>query len=522
MLVPNQNYYPQQLAYQGIPQKLPTNVIAANTAGQQIPATFMAVPSPELMKAYYTPISTPANTVVASNNTKAQPKSVWATADAQKRQNINQMGESYKAFLNNAKTDLSAVNTMIQRAQTEGFQPWPNNNPNRLYQPGEKFYRVTRDRSLQLIVIGKEPITNGFKMVATHIDTPHISLKARPLQDAAGGFATFKTKVHGGIKPHQWTQRNLALVGKVIKKDGSTLNIDIGNKPGEPVFIIPELAPHVDNDQNLKKNLESLNPIVGSNEAYSLDTNAESDISSQVEQILKQNYGITKEDFEFAQLDLVPAENARDVGFDRSLISGYGSDNKTSAYAGMEAMIAATKFNPMPNKTMVLANFGNEEVGSWNSYGAKSDDTRMMMAEIMKYTTGQYDELALKQAFKNSLIVSADVTTGIDPVRPDAEEGTNAAVLGYGPAIAKEGAFTSTPEAAAYFSRMIGDVKTQTHTFNQDVGGGATLGNYLATQNNVDVIDIGVPVIGMHSPTEVISKADLYEFTTALLNYYSR
>ncbi|MGD9580326.1 MAG: hypothetical protein AB7V50_03065 [Vampirovibrionia bacterium] len=509
MLVPNLSYQPQQLTNQTI-QKMPTNVANANTT-----ATPSFMPSAGLLQAYYSPLPAVPK--------KPEVKSIWANSSEQKKQNIQQMGEHFKAFLNNSKTDLTTVDTMVQRAVSEGFQPWPQNDPGRTLVPGEKFFRVNRDRSMQLIVIGKEPISNGFKMVGTHIDSPHISLKPQALQDGAGGFAIFKTKIHGGIKPHQWSQRNLALVGKVIKEDGTTVKIDIGNKPSDPVFIIPELAPHVDNERNGKNPpLENLNPIVGSNEVVSLDGKSESSISDQVERILYANYGLTRNDLKNAQLDLVPASEARDVGFDRSMVSGFGTDNKTSAYAGMEALISSVKYNPVPNKTLVCANFGNEEISSWNNYGAKSDDTRLMMGEIMKYTTGTYDELALKHGFKNSLIVSADVSTAIDPINPGAEDGSNAAKLGYGPAIAIEGQLTATPETTATFNNIIKGTQTQTHTFNQDKGGGGTLGNYIATQNNADVVDIGVPVIGMHSPNEIIHKADLYELTTALQSYFLR
>lgn len=509
MLVPNLSYQPQQLTTKNI-QKAPTNTMATNQPGQTVA---MVAPSAGLLQAYYAPLPIEIK--------QPEVKSIWATASNEKKQNIQQMGEHFKAFLNNSKTDLTTVDTMIQRAASEGFQPWPQNQPTRILNPGEKFFRVNRDRSLQLIVIGQQPISSGFKMVGTHIDTPHIALKPQALQDGAGGFSIFKTKVHGGIKAHQWSQRNLALVGKVIKQDGTTVKIDIGNKPNDPVFIIPELAPHVDpKNEGKNPSLENLTPIVGSNEAVSLDGKTETSISDQVERILFHNYGITRNDLKNAQLDLVPAAQSRDVGFDRSMIAGFGTDNKTSAYAGMEALISALKYNPVPNQTLISANYGNEEIGSWNNYGAKSDDTRMMLAEVMKYTTGSYDELALKQGFKNSLIVSADVSTAIDPVNPGAEDGTNAAKLGYGPAIAKEGQYTSTPEASVAFDNIINGCQTQTHTFNQDTGCGGTLGNYIATQNNADVIDIGVPVIGMHSPNEIVSKADLYELTTALQSYY--
>jgi aspartyl aminopeptidase len=469
------------------------------------------MPDPALMQAYYTQMP--------QLPPRPQVKSVWANANPEKKQKIMLLGEHYKKFLDTAKTDLMAVETMLKRASSEGFQPWPADQPNRLLMPGEKFFRVNRDRSVQFIVIGQEPITTGFKMVATHLDSPHITLKAKPLQDAPGDMAIFKTIIHGGIKPRQWTQRNLALVGKVIRQDGSEVKINIGNKPGDPVFVIPELAIHVDGGKSEIKP-ENLNPIVGTNEPDSLSPGAEGKVSTMVEQLLFQQYGITRDDLIHAQLDLVPADEARDSGFDRSLVSGYGSDDKSAAFAGLEAMISATKQQPIPRKTLISTNFGNEEVSSWNNYGAKSSDTETMIGEILKYTTGRYDHLDMQKAFRNSLIISADVTTAIDPIRPDGEEATNSTKLGFGPSIQKEGKLYSTPEASAKFMNMIRGTQTQTHAFNQDKGGGGTVGLFLSTQHNADVVDFGIPILGMHAPTELVHKADLYELTSALMGYY--
>jgi aspartyl aminopeptidase len=499
---------PQVLNYNGSAQNPPQPVPYGQLISSSQP---LAQPSAGLMQAYYTPMpQLPQKPVV---------KSIMANADPAKRERIFQFGEHYKHFLDSAKTDLSGVEAVVNRAMQEGFQPWPQQQPNRQLIPGEKFFRVNKDRSVQLIVVGREPISNGFKMIGTHIDAPHISLKAKPIQDGAGGMSIFKTIVHGGIKPGQWTQRNLALVGKIVRQDGTVIKVNIGNKPGDPVFVIPELAIHVDGGKsNITK--EALNPIAGSTESINLNPNQEGSISDHVEQILYKHYGVTRDDLVNAQLDLVPANQARDVGFDRALVAGYGSDNKSSVYAANEALFSALKVNPIPEQTLIAAHYGNEEIGSWNGYGARSNDTETMVEEILQYTTGHHNSLAVKNAFKNSLLVSADVTTAIDPVRPDAEEATNSTKIGFGPSIQKDGKTYSTPEASARFMNMIRGTQTQTHAFHQDKGGGGTIGTFLSTNYNADVVDFGVPILGMHSPNEIISKGDLYEFSSALMAYY--
>jgi aspartyl aminopeptidase len=452
-------------------------------------------------------------------------KSLWSQADTEKRNQINTFAEDYKSFLDEAKTDMTAVTEIVKRAKTQGFKPWPEDVPDKPMKAGDKYYRINRDRSVSLVVIGDKPATEGFKLAGAHVDSPHIMLKPNALQESQG-FAIFKTMVHGGIKAHQWTQRNLALIGKVITKDNRVVNINIGNKPGEPVLVIPELAPHV--DRNRTQTLgdafpkEKLNPIVGLNEADGLNEATQNKISKQIAAVLKQKYGIEADDLLNAQLALVPAANARDAGLDQSMISGYGSDDKSSSYCSMQALFDAAK-EGNPDKTIISTHFSNEEIGSYNNYGAQSDDTRAIISELIEYSLpkGQkYNENLVRQAFKNSVLVSADVSTALDPMRPDAEEPTNAARLGHGPSIYKNGPLFSTPEASADFMRTQKGVQLQPFAFNQDKGGGGTIGNYLATQNNTDVVDTGIPVIGMHAPVELISKADLYEHYLSLKNYY--
>lgn len=468
-------------------------------------------------------------------------KSVWEKANQQKRVNIVNFAEGYKNFLNNAKTDISAVEQVTNRVKAFGFQPWPEQlPPNILLQPGQKFYRNNRDRSLSLIVIGQQPATQGIKMVASHLDSPCLTLKAQPLHDFEN-IAMFETVTHGGIKPHQWSQRNLALIGNVVKQDGTTVKVNIGSKEDDPVFVIPDLAPHVDNKyfkKTLKESFpyEKLRPIVGLNKPDTSPTSnpvsgwmssvedkssLDQSVSAQVETVLNQMYGITRKDLLSADLYLVPAEKARDCGFDRSIVSGYGSDDKSSVYASTEALLSATAAK-IPDKTMVSSYFSNEEISSYNTYGARSEDVKDMVWEIIHNTQGRADERDVRQAFKNSLILSADVTTALDPLEPNVEDKYTHAKLGYGPVVAKGSKLKSTAEATASFMRTQQNVNIQPFSHNQDTGGGYTLGMYLATQNNADVVDTGIAVLGMHAPVELVSKADLYEHYASLYNYYTQ
>ncbi|MGD9580327.1 MAG: hypothetical protein AB7V50_03070, partial [Vampirovibrionia bacterium] len=312
----------------------------------------LAKPSTDLMKVYF-----------------AGTKPIWSNAGQEKRNQITEFAEEYKSFLNTSKTDLQTVVSMVDKAKEKGFQAWPEDMPKELLKPGEKYYRVNRNRSVSLIVMGNKPITEGFKMAGSHIDSPHIMLKAQPLQDAPGGFAIFKTMVHGGIKNPQWTQRNLALVGTVVKTNGEIIKVDIGNNPDDPVFLIPELAPHVDRGHTEKKPKEGfpkekMNPIVGLNQP---DNETSNKVSDQVENILKEKYGINREDLLNSQLALVPAQMARDVGLDRSMISAYGHDDKSSAYCSMEALFELID-KMIPERTIIATSFSNEEIGSYNNH----------------------------------------------------------------------------------------------------------------------------------------------------------
>lgn len=448
---------------------------------------------------------------------------VWKKANDEKRNNIKTFANEYMEFLNVSKTDLAAVREVVKRAEKEGFKPWPMDKPEELLKPGEKFYRVTDDRAVSLIVTGKDNIEKGFKWVGSHCDSPGFTLKANPFQKAAGGFEIAKVIPHGSLKNHQWTQMDLALMGEVILKDGSKVIIDIGNNPNDPVIVIPELAPHVDRNHRSQNPgdafpNENMTPIVA------LSNEDETNIAKTTLDLLKKKYGIDKDDLINADLVLVPAEKARKCGIDESMISAYGQDDKSSIYCSMKAIFEAANKSGSegPQKTMICSVFSNEEIGSENTYGAASHDLRDMITELVEYTTGSTNPNKVSKALRNTVAVSADVSHAIMPTKPEAEEATNSAKLGYGFSVKRNGKLFATPEALHTFLKTQEGLERQIYTYNQDKGGGGTIGKFMSTNLNMPTVDTGVPLIGMHAPYEITSIADIYEYNLSMLNYYTK
>jgi aspartyl aminopeptidase len=442
-----------------------------------------------------------------------KPETILGTATPQEKQAIQAFGQEYMTFLEKTKSNLEAAKEVIKTAKANGYKPF---DPESQVKPGDKVYFVNNDRAVVLATIGEKPVTSGIKLVGSHLDSPHITLKAKPLKDSEG-YCLFKTMMHGlGSKRYQWVNRHLALEGKVITGDGREVNINIGNKPGESTFVISDLAPHVDSGNNKSKEFEAenMNPIVAMN------SDVEGEISDYVEKVLKERYNISRDDLIHAELNLVPAENPRGVGFDQGLIGAYGHDDKSCVFASLKAEIEQKE---TPKFTTVAAFFGNEEIGSWNNYGAKSDFFKQAIGSLIEAQKGNYNENDLRRAFKKSLALSADVSTAVDPVDPSREEKTNACRLGHGVIMKLQGWKNSLPEATASVTRVFdrNNIKYQPFAYNQDVGGGATIGMYLATNLNMDVVDIGIPILSMHAPVEIADKGDLfhlYKGISAFLN----
>ena len=416
--------------------------------------------------------------------------------------------EGYKKYLDAGKTERECVKTSIAMLEADGFVPYSFGMP---VVAGGKYYYNNRDRSLSAFVIGTESIENGVYFTASHIDSPRIDLKAHPLYEADGlGF--LKTHYYGGIKKYQWTALPLALHGTVMKADGTTVDIVVGEDETDPVFYIDDLLPHLAANQMKKPASEviageQLNILSGSRP---FEKNLPEGIKLNIMKHLYDKYGITESDFISAEISAVPAFKARDIGFDRSLIGSYGHDDRVCAYPSLTALMAVK--DPVHTTMAVLAD--KEEVGSEGNAGMQSIVYFDVIADLAK-TFGVSDIVVRA----NSKCLSSDVNAAFDPNFPEVNERKNSCFVNNGVVITKyTGAKgkSGTNDASAEFSGYVRNlldaagVIWQTSELGKvDQGGGGTVAKFIAKQN-VDVIDLGVPVISMHAPYEVVSKTDVY------------
>ncbi len=417
--------------------------------------------------------------------------------------------ESYKDFLNHGKTERLCVEYCITLAEQKGFVPYV---PGMALQAGDKVYCANRNKGIMLAVIGKEPLSSGANIAAAHTDAPRLDLKPRPLYEDTE-LAYLKTHHYGGIRKYQWVTIPLELHGVVILADGSRKELHIGDKPGDPQFIISDLLPHLGREQG-KKPLneaipsESLNLLIGS--VPSADEQTKSRWKLGVLELLNREYGITEEDFISAELEVVPAGLARDVGFDRSLIAAYGHDDRVCAYAELSALFDAGT----PERTAVCIFADKEEIGSEGVSGMKSEAFEYFM-EGLCHAQG----VDLRTCFANSFCISADVTAAYDPNFSEVYDRHNAAYLNYGIGLCKytgSGGKSSASDASAEVVGKLRKLLNDHNVFWQmtelgktDMGGGGTVAKYMASRN-INTIDAGVPVLSMHAPYETVAKLDCY------------
>ena len=417
--------------------------------------------------------------------------------------------EGYKTFLDNSRTEREAVCYVKALAEKEGFTEF---EPDKQYQPGDRVYVINREKAIGLAVIGKNGTSNGVRLAIAHIDSPRIDLKPNPLYES-NGLALFKTHYYGGIKKYQWTAIPLALHGRVVKLDGSSVDIRIGDDPKDECFLITDLLPHLDKEMATKTMSkaftgEDLNILIGS---YPYDNSDEKDlIALNIMKILHDRFGISEDDFLSAELNFCPAYPTRDVGFDRSLIGGYGHDDKCCAYPSVTA-IFDTK---LPDCTCIPYLTDKEETGSDGNTGMQSDFLRYFIYDLAKADGNEGYRVLSK-----SKCLSADVNAAFDPTFSSAYEPKNCSFINEGVVISKytgHGGKYDTSDASAEFMGEIramlkdNDVKWQVGELGKvDIGGGGTIAKYVANMN-VDVVDLGVAVLCMHAPFEVISKPDIY------------
>lgn len=430
-----------------------------------------------------------------------------------------EIAEEYKRFIDEGKTERECCQYIERLARENGFSNIDDLiKENVELQPGMKVYGNNRDKSIILFIIGEDSIESGMKIVGGHIDSPRIDLKPTPLYEDSG-MAYFKTHYYGGIRKYQWASLPLSIHGVVINEKGEKISISIGEEACDPIFFISDLLPHLAKDQN-KKSLaegiegEGLNLIVGN--TMSDDKEAKERFKLKVLEILNEKYNVTEEDFMTAELEIVPAGKARDAGFDRSMIVGYGHDDRSCSFAGMKAIL---DIEGTPKKTVVGMFMDKEEVGSMGNTGSESKYFENMVAELMNLQMDNYKDLYVRRAFMNTKVLSADVGAAYDPNYASAYDKRNSPFMGKGIVLVKyTGARgkSGCNDANAEFVHEVRDIFNRHDVIWQtgelgkvDQGGGGTIA-YILANAGADVIDCGIPVISMHAPYEMISKADLY------------
>lgn len=426
--------------------------------------------------------------------------------------------EGYKAFLNAAKTEREAVSCAIDLAESKGFKQFVIGEK---YNAGDRVYFNNRGKTVAFAVIGTEKADKGINITAAHIDSPRLDLKPNPLYEELE-LALFKTHYYGGIKKYQWTAMPLSLHGVFAKKDGSVVEVNIGEDDDEPKFVINDLLPHLSREQN-KRTLndgirgEELNVLVGSM-PFKADEGSEL-VKLNILNLLNQKYGICEEDFLSAELEMVPALKATDIGFDRSLVGAYGQDDRVCAYPALTAILDIKT----PQKTAIAILADKEEIGSMGNTGLQSDFLTHIIHDIC--VMQDCDETV---AVRRSKCLSADVNAGTDPTFQDVMERRNASFLNYGVVVTKYtggGGKSSTSDASAEYTATIramldnAGIIWQTGELGKvDAGGGGTVAQYVANLG-VDVIDLGVPVLSMHAPFETTSKLDIYMCHRAMYEF---
>jgi aspartyl aminopeptidase len=426
--------------------------------------------------------------------------------------------EGYKEFLDNAKTERLAVKEVEKAAIEAGFQKLEH-----IGQPNKKgfdapLYSINRGKAIILAKPGKRPVSDGVRMILAHIDVSRLDLKMKPLYENEH-IAFLKTQYYGAPKKYQWTNLPLAMYGTITKQDGSNIEIAVGDDKNDLILMITDIAPHLDKFQAKEKideaiPAETLNIVVGNIGAKGKD--GEKDlVKKNILNILNQKYDISEEDFISADLEFVPVGAARDLGFDRSMISGYGHDDRSCSYDALEALINAGE----PEYTIITVLVDREEIGSHGAASVQSNFIIDFISELLYFQTGVHDENVLRDTFFKSRAVSADTTFAFDPDYPEVFDQNNISKIGAGVAMEKytggHGKYY-TSEATSEFTASMRNILNSNGVLWQtggggkiDIGGGGTMAMYLA-RLNMDVIDLSIPVLSVHAPFEIASKADIY------------
>ena len=440
-------------------------------------------------------------------------KNAWKEYSNQELQELNQLGQSYMDFLNKGKTERECVAEAILQAEACGYVNLAQCSS---LKQGDKVYAVNMDKAIALFQIGSTPLEEGLAILGAHIDSPRLDVKQNPLYESAD-FAYLDTHYYGGIKKYQWVTLPLAIHGVVIKKDGTKVNVVIGEQDDDPVFCVTDLLVHLAGEQQDKKaskviEAENLDLLFASQPLQDTEKDA---VKANVLALLKEMYDISEEDFLSAELEIVPAGKAREAGIDRSMIMAYGQDDRVCAYTSLAAMLEVTD----AAKTTCCLLVDKEEIGSVGATGMQSKFFENTVAELMERFEG-FSELKLRRCLASSKMLSSDVSAAFDPLYASAFEKKNAAYFGRGIVFnkftgrgGKSGSNDANAEYLSFIRKTMDDnnIAFQTAELGKvDIGGGGTIA-YILSLYGMEVIDSGVAVLNMHAPWEITSKADVYE-----------
>jgi len=449
-------------------------------------------------------------------------ENAWEKYTKTQLEEVDALSKAYRAFLNHGKTERECVKQIVERAKEAGYKELSELiKEGKTCKPGDKVYAVNMEKAIILFQVGSEPLENGMNILGAHIDSPRLDVKQNPLYED-GDFAFLDTHYYGGIKKYQWVTIPLAIHGVVVKKNGEKVVINIGEKEDDPVFFISDLLVHLAAEQLEKKASkviegEALDIIIGNRPLQDVkDDEKKEKVQAFTLKLLKEQYGIEEKDFLSAELEIVPAGEAREAGLDRSMVLGYGQDDRVCAFSSLEAILEVQDLK----RTGCCILVDKEEIGSVGATGMQSRFFENAVAELLALTTGAYNDLILRRCLANSRMLSSDVSSAFDPTYAASFDKKNVAYLGHGMvfnkftgARGKSGSNDANAEYLGFIRKVMDDagVTFQTAELGKvDLGGGGTIA-YILSLYGMNVIDCGVPVLNMHAPHEATSKADLYE-----------
>ena len=444
-------------------------------------------------------------------------ESVWEKYTDKQLKELEKLSASYRTFLDKGKTERECVSEIVNRIEEDGYVELARViRDGRKLKPGDKVYAVNMEKAVVMFQIGKAPIEEGMNILGAHIDSPRLDVKQNPLYED-GDFAYFDTHYYGGIKKYQWVAIPLALHGVIVKKDGTTVIVNVGEEEDDPVFFVSDLLVHLASEQMEKKankviEGEALDLVVGNKP---LKGEEKDKITAGILKILKEQYDVEENDFISAELEIVPAGKAKEAGFDRSMVLAYGQDDRVCAYGSLEAMLSVKD----SERTACCLLVDKEEIGSVGATGMQSRFFENTFAEVLE-CMGVFSELTLRRALAASRMLSSDVSSAFDPLYAASFDKRNVAYLGHGMVFnkftgsrGKSGSNDANAEYLAFIRSVMEDagVSFQTAELGKvDLGGGGTIA-YILSLYGMNVIDSGVAVLNMHAPFEATSKADLYE-----------